>query len=110
VSYRDTIRVRPDNERRSLVFDGLVSQSGHSTVRLMVEQPDVQRVKDMLTVAGCTWESDERPTFLAVDVPPGVNYPTLRRDLLRLRDEDAIGIDVGAVSSVHQAQLDSEAT
>jgi hypothetical protein len=105
VSYLDIVRVRPDNERRSLVFDRLVRQSGHSTVRLMVENGDIERVRDMLREAGCTWESSERLTFLAVDVPPEVNYLGVRRALLGLRAEGAVGIDEGAISEIHQAQL-----
>lgn len=36
ITYGDLILVCPDNERREIVFDRLVSESGHSTVRVLV--------------------------------------------------------------------------
>lgn len=36
IAYGDLVRVRPDHERRELVFEEFTAESGHSTVRVVV--------------------------------------------------------------------------
>jgi hypothetical protein len=35
IAFGDFIRIRPDNERRELVFEGLTAESGHSAIRII---------------------------------------------------------------------------
>src|SRR5436190_17668608 len=42
VAMGDLVRVRPDNERRELVFESYTAESGHSTIRLVMMRPSEQ--------------------------------------------------------------------
>ncbi|WPO74131.1 DUF4265 domain-containing protein [Streptomyces sp. KN37] len=37
VAFGDVVRVRADRERRELVFEEFISESGHSAVRIIIE-------------------------------------------------------------------------
>jgi hypothetical protein len=57
ISYGDIILVRPDSERREIVFDKLVEESGHSTVRLLFKEAEGKlRAERLLTEFECPWE------------------------------------------------------
>jgi hypothetical protein len=60
VSCGDIIRAKPDHERRELVFDGLVSHSEHSTIRVILRdksQENRARILEFVRAAGCSWDS-----------------------------------------------------
>ncbi|HCT80833.1 MAG TPA: hypothetical protein DGG94_12995 [Micromonosporaceae bacterium] len=106
ISYGDLILVRPDHERKELVFDRLVEESGHTTVRILVKEPRARdRIERLLTASDCSWEISNTDNYFAVDVPPSVDYSLLRSKLLLLKDEGAIGLQEGAISTSHRAQL-----
>lgn len=67
----------------TLRFAGLVTESGHSTLRVLINDPeDVQRVRDELRAMGCDSER-WRTSLIAVDVPPGIEYAEVRAYLER---------------------------
>jgi len=60
-------------------FKTLVRPSGHSTVRLWFSNPnDVVRIRDDLKRMGCASEVSDQPRLVAVDIPPGVPYPSVK--------------------------------
>ncbi|MFJ3218203.1 DUF4265 domain-containing protein [Kitasatospora sp. NPDC086801] len=109
ISFGDLIQVRPDNERRELVFENFTSESGHSTVRIILLQgTEREIVESRLQVAGCSWElANAFGNLLAVDIPSTVEYCELREWLLAQVRAGRIEIQESAISSVHRQQLPS---
>jgi hypothetical protein len=107
IAYGDLIAVRPDNERRELVFDHLKSESGHSTIRIVFLQRDKRvTVEGKLRAAGCTWTSARGfGNLLAVDIPPEVNYVNLREWLLLQVESEVIEVQEGSISASHRLPL-----
>ncbi|MFV2099354.1 DUF4265 domain-containing protein [Micromonospora sp. LOL_014] len=105
VSYGDIILVRPDDERREIVFKKLVKESGHSTVRLLFKAAEGRRRAEQLLVDhGCPWEVGTED-YIAVDVAPSISYLNLRVELIKLKNEGLVGVQESAISTLHQAQL-----
>lgn len=102
VSYLDHVRVRVDHERRELVHDEFVAESGHSTVRVILMAAAVGEVlPDVLTGLGCTGEVESGGRLWAIDVPPTVEYDSVLAELMKLFDAKKIEIQEAAVSKVH---------
>lgn len=77
VAYHDIVIAEP-NEDGMLHFTGLVSASGHSTVRLwFANEADVAQVRDALRGMGCSSELD-LSRLVAIDIPPSVPYERVR--------------------------------
>ncbi|MDI1436455.1 DUF4265 domain-containing protein [Polyangium sorediatum] len=80
VACNDIVAATPD-EGGMLRFSGLVTASGHSTVRLWFEdEADVPVVREQLRQMGCESELD-LPRLVAVDIPPAVSYKDVRKFL-----------------------------
>ncbi|MDI3291178.1 DUF4265 domain-containing protein [Polyangium sp. 15x6] len=88
VACNDIVAASPD-EDGMLHFSGLITASGHSTVRLWFrDEADVPVVRDYLRRMGCASESD-LPRLVAVDIPPTVPYDALRKFL---DEQEAAGV------------------
>jgi hypothetical protein len=69
-------------EDGELLFERLLSPSGHSTIRLWFASEEfVQDVRDALRAMGCESELSDLSRLVAVDVPPDVNYEEVSRYL-----------------------------
>lgn len=105
IAFGDVVRVRPDHDRKELVFDDFVSESGHSTVRVIIKAEDVRdTVEDLLNGFGCSWEIDTTGLLWAIDVPPNVDYDSMKAGLLRIAGEGGIGIEEAALARVHRGE------
>ncbi|MFE7076952.1 DUF4265 domain-containing protein [Streptomyces sp. NPDC057620] len=103
ISFGDTVRVRADHDRRELVFDEFVSEGGHSTVRIIIKDDGATDAANaVLRSFECSWEVDPTGHLWAIDVPPHVDYSSLRADLLRIAGEGKIGIEEGALARAHR--------
>jgi hypothetical protein len=106
IAYGDVVLVRPDGERREIVFEGFVSESGHSAVQLLINAPssrgDLDRV---LSGFGVTWELANNDTYYAIDVKPDTDYAALRAELIAAKERGDIGIRESAISKRHRMQL-----
>ncbi|MFF5260478.1 DUF4265 domain-containing protein [Actinomadura viridis] len=99
VAFGDTVRVRADHERREFVFEKFVSESGHSTVRAIIRHDDARDVLNaLLHKFGCSWEIDATGYLWAIDVPPHIDYASMRDALLLVADEGRIGVEEGALA------------
>ncbi|GGQ87332.1 hypothetical protein GCM10010166_66940 [Couchioplanes caeruleus subsp. azureus] len=106
MSYGDIIRVVPDHERREVVFESFVEGSGHSTIRIILMESRAEAlVEQMLMESGCSWEFSDSPNYMAVDIPPSVNYVALRSRLVEMKNDGLVGLQEAAISSIHQQQL-----
>jgi len=66
----------------SLVYQQLVREGGHSTVRVLVSNEDeTQRVREELRRMGCTSESTHIAGLVAVDIPANVSFVKVRQYL-----------------------------
>ncbi|MCO1582734.1 DUF4265 domain-containing protein [Crossiella sp. SN42] len=106
IALGDVVRVRGDHERRELVFQEIVSESGHSTVRAIIKEDGAaDLVSAALLGFNCSWEIDTTGYLWAIDVPPHVDYKSMRAALRRLADEEKIGIEEGALARGHRDGL-----
>ncbi|MFJ4859492.1 MULTISPECIES: DUF4265 domain-containing protein [unclassified Streptomyces] len=106
IAFGDIVRVRADHERREFVFEEFVSEAGHSTVRVIIKDDDARGMIDaMLRSFECSWEIDATGYLWAIDVPPHVDYASMRLALLGVADEGKIGIEEGALARAHRDGL-----
>ncbi|WP_372663232.1 DUF4265 domain-containing protein [Amycolatopsis kentuckyensis] len=102
ISYRDRVRVRIDHERRELVFDEFVAESGHSTVRVILMDPGgAAAVAELLDGFGCTWEIDAGERLWVIDVPPSADYDAVLAELVKLLEAGKIEVQEAALSEAH---------
>ena len=100
VAYGDLVHVRPDHDRRELVFERLNGESGHSTIRITI------RDNRALREAGCSWETASQfASLLAVDVPADSDYRALRDWLKTRMGDGTIEFQESAISALHLEQV-----
>ncbi|MBT2482038.1 DUF4265 domain-containing protein [Streptomyces sp. ISL-94] len=107
IAFGDLIAVRPDHERRELVYESFTAESGNSTVRIIfMRNGDRRVIENGLREAGCSWESiSEFANLVAVDIPADIDYRKLRKWLLAKVESQDIELQESAVSAVHRGQL-----
>jgi hypothetical protein len=107
VSFGDLIQVRPDNDRRELVFEKFTEESGHSTIRIIfLKQDGRAAMESRLRDAGCSWElAHGFANYMAVDIPPAVEYGELREWLVEQVNSGGIEIQESAISVIHRRQV-----
>jgi hypothetical protein len=108
IACGDVIKVKPDHERRELVFDGLVRHSGNSTIRIILRDkaPELRdRVLEIFRDAGCTWEFTSVDFHFAVDIPEATDYRPLQATLIDIISTGAIEVEEGFIAPTHEHQL-----
>lgn len=112
VSYGDLIQVRPDHDRRELVFEKFTAESGHFTVRIVIMKFDaMEDVQSSVRRLGCSWEkADQFASLLAVDIPPSVNYRPVRAWLSACARAEKVEFQESSISSTHRAQISDTPT
>jgi hypothetical protein len=108
LSRGDVIRAKPDHERRELVFDSLVTHSGHSTIRVIMRGETSNHrdtVLDLFRSHECSWEFTNVDLHFAVDVPEDVDYLSLRAALVEMIKEGAIEVEEAFIASGHRSQI-----
>ncbi len=106
ISYDDIIHVGIDRVREELMFESVVRESGHSTVRILLEdERSAPRASALLTEYNCDWEVTTVENHWAVDIPPTTPYAALRSNLSQLESAGILEFEEGAISSVHHRQL-----
>jgi Domain of unknown function (DUF4265) len=87
VSLGDVVNVEEDDGW--LVYRGVAERGGHSTYRVMLEEPGdpetQERFRELIT-RGCSYES-LTPRFVAIDVPPATDIFTVYSLLERGMDD-----------------------
>ncbi|MFF4518830.1 DUF4265 domain-containing protein [Streptomyces mirabilis] len=107
IAFGDLVHVRPDNERRELVFEKFTQESGHSTVRIiLMREGSRERVEAKLRESECSWElAHSFGNYMAVDIPATVEYRGPREWLQEQVAAGEIEIQESAISKLHQQQL-----
>ncbi len=79
-SWGDIVSV--ENREGELFVTGLIKESGHSTVRIILnDQKDVEETRDYLKSLGCDSEISDVPILISVDIPPSVSYLQIKNYL-----------------------------
>lgn len=93
----DIVRVHVDSSGEHLV-DALHSASGHSTVRVLVEnQTDVPSIRERLRHLGCESELSHISTLVSLDIPPEVDYSIVRAALESMASSGLIDYEESAL-------------
>lgn len=75
--------VSVEDRNGELFVNGLVQESGHSTVRVILsDKDDVVTLRERLTRLGCDSEISNVPILISVDVPPEVDYSLIKNLLV----------------------------
>jgi len=91
VSFKDIVSVKT-GENAELIFDSVVSRSGHSTYRIFLLEPlnrqAFRKFWGHLEAIGCTYEqaSDK---YYSIDIPKSTNVIEVY-DILQKAEEDSI--------------------
>jgi hypothetical protein len=81
IASGDIVAARKD-EDGLLWFADLIKPGGHSTVRLLLaREEDVSSVRERLRVMGCASEVSDVRRLISVDIPPAVDYESVRKFL-----------------------------
>lgn len=85
IAVGDVVRAEPDADGL-LRYSGLVSPSGHSTVRIWVsKKEDVENIRKELRSMGCSTEM-HLSRLVSVDIPPSLSYPYVKNYLEKLEN------------------------
>jgi hypothetical protein len=77
IAYGDLVSA--EDRDGELFFDELIEASGHSVIQIIFyQEEDVEPITQDLVNLGCTWEGSHLPTYIAVDVPLGIDYKSVQ--------------------------------
>lgn len=80
-SLGDVVSVEDRNGE--LFVNGLVQESGHSTVRVILsDKADVVPLREQLKKLGCDSEISDVSILISVDIPPEVDYSIIKNLLV----------------------------
>ena len=76
-SLGDIVSVQ--NKDGELFVNGLIEESGHSTVRIIFnDKDDVQKTRTELKNLGCDSEISDVPILISVDIPSSISYSLVK--------------------------------
>lgn len=71
-----------ENIDGDLIVKGLVSESGHSTIRILFyDDTLIEDTLNILNSLGCGYEISNNPHLVAIDIPKDVDYTPIRNYL-----------------------------
>jgi hypothetical protein len=80
LAYNDIIAVEDDGG--VLYFDDLIKSSGHSTVQIIFfKEIEIEQILSILENIGCKWEGMKNQPYFSVDIPPNINYSSIKQFL-----------------------------
>ena len=76
--------VSVENRKGDFFVDGLISESGHSTIRIIFNNiDDVELTRKFLKELDCDSEISDVPILVSVDIPPNVSYSKIKKYLIQ---------------------------
>ena len=79
-SWGDIVSVEDRNGE--LYVNGLIEESGHSTIRIIFYNiEDVQKTRLLFENMGCDSEGSNIPELIAFDIPASINYTEIKKIL-----------------------------
>lgn len=84
--------VLAEDEDGELVVQGLVEESGNTTVQIVVMQADTSgSIQQRLEELGCSWERSHLPDYFSFNVPSKVRYSPIKRYLKKAEKRGLLG-------------------
>lgn len=72
--------VSAENRNGELYVNGLIKESGHSTVRVIFfEDDEISSLRLLLKNLGCESEVSNIPQLISIDIPPKIDYGVIKR-------------------------------
>ena len=101
IAYGDIVDVEEDDG--SLYFDELIQPSGHSTVQMIIFNPDELEMigKDLIQL-GCDWEGSHLKGYISVDIPETVKYNPVKKYLENGEATKRFSYKEACLSSAHR--------
>jgi hypothetical protein len=71
--------VSVENRKGELFVNGLIEESGHSTIRLIFNnKDDVQETRTFFKRLGCDSEISQVPILISLDIPSNIDYTEIK--------------------------------
>ncbi|CAA7196726.1 DUF4265 domain-containing protein [Chryseobacterium potabilaquae] len=104
LAYNDIITVEEDEG--SLYFEEIVEPSEHSTIQITFFRNETieQTIKDIESL-NCSWEGMHEQQFIAVDIPPVVDYKKVKEYLYQQFDNKILDYKEACLSETHLKNL-----
>ena len=74
ISLGDTIQVEHDLEDNEYYFEDMIEVSGNTTIRILVYDNDIEKIRKWLKKKGCESEVLLERKIIAVNIPKAVKY------------------------------------
>jgi hypothetical protein len=104
VAYGDVVLVQAYPQRREIVFERFVSESGHSAIQVLLRsQEHRDRLEGILNDFAVTWETASGGNYYAVDVKPATDYAAFRSALVDMDGAEVL-MQESAISNHHRSQ------
>lgn len=106
-AYGDLVKAYLKND--SLHVEGLFEESGNSTIRILVNEEDLD-LKDEITEdlirLGCGWEGSNMKRLISVNIPRAIDYSEVESFLITGEELlETFEYEEGCVSSKHKNDL-----
>ena len=101
LAYGDIVEVEYDDNE--FHFNGLIEESGHSTIHIVVFNLDSKEtLVSRLEQLDCGVNTHVADNYIVIDVPPNVFYEPIRGYLQQEEDQENISFRESCLSKIHQ--------
>ena len=101
LAYGDIVKVEYDDNE--FHFDGLIEESGHSTIHIVVfNLESKESLVPRLDQLYCGVNTQVADNYIVMDVPPNVLYEPVREFLQQHEDLENISFRESCLSKIHQ--------
>ena len=103
-SWGNVIDVEKEGDK--LYAKNLVRESGHSTIRVLLSDPQaVSRIRSDVSQMGCSPELSNMKNLISIDVPPSLSYDALITYLNKGEEKEEWEYEEACISKVHRQQV-----
>ena len=89
LAYNDMIAIEED--KGVFYFADLIERSGHSTVQIIFfNEIEVEYILSNIEKLGCAWEGMKNQAYYPIDIPPNINYLSIKQFLDEQSEKDIL--------------------
>ncbi|MGB1240900.1 MAG: DUF4265 domain-containing protein [Chitinophagales bacterium] len=96
LAFHDLVKAELIEE--TLLATTIVEEGGHSTIRIYFKADEVEKVRAFFTNQGCHSELSSNPKWLAINIPPQINYTKIRAYLEEGENKDLWEYEEGCLA------------
>ena len=79
IAFGDVIKAELDTEENALYFEGLITKSGNSVIRIIpFNKAEIDLIGKELVDLGCDWESLKNYNLMSIHIPSHVPYEIIK--------------------------------